>query len=149
METILFRCMGHPNILATHKSTIEITTDKELSLKGDCIIGIKSTQNLFLLSDKIKALIQRPSSVIKVTLTHGTCQEVISGRGHPDLTLEDETAIVIRKSNFTCSRTLMIQSDKAAIDISRKIINNMRHHDSVMEVLISIHDSSSLSSKQA
>ena len=33
---------GHENILATHSRTIEITTDKKLTLQGDCIVGVGS-----------------------------------------------------------------------------------------------------------
>ena len=34
------RAKGHKNVLSLHKSTFEITKDKELSLSGDCIIGV-------------------------------------------------------------------------------------------------------------
>ncbi|HIP58595.1 MAG TPA: DUF371 domain-containing protein, partial [Archaeoglobus profundus] len=30
---------GHPNITAKHRTTLEITKDEELSIRGDCIIG--------------------------------------------------------------------------------------------------------------
>ena len=38
MEIVIAR--GHPNIRATHKTTLEVTKEKELSPRGDCIIGI-------------------------------------------------------------------------------------------------------------
>ena len=34
------KAKGHKNVLSKHKSTFEITKDKELSLSGDCIIGL-------------------------------------------------------------------------------------------------------------
>ena len=35
---------GHENILCTHNSTIEITKDKSLTKKGDCIIGVNASK---------------------------------------------------------------------------------------------------------
>ena len=33
---------GHKNILSLHKKTIEITKDSQLTVNGDCIIGVGS-----------------------------------------------------------------------------------------------------------
>ena len=33
---------GHENILSLHKKTIEITKDSQLTVNGDCIIGVGS-----------------------------------------------------------------------------------------------------------
>ena len=41
-----FTAYGHKNILATHKTTIEFTKDKELSLKGNCIVGVRADFDL-------------------------------------------------------------------------------------------------------
>ena len=61
-----FHAYGHPNILATHKTTLEFTKDSELSLKGDCIVGVKADFDLNeikkfvknLKSNQIKIIIQ-------------------------------------------------------------------------------------------
>jgi hypothetical protein len=34
--------VGHPNVLATHEKTIEITKEDFLTPTGDCIIGINA-----------------------------------------------------------------------------------------------------------
>ena len=39
---ITFKAYGHENIRATHNRTIEFTKHKELSVRGDCIIGVNS-----------------------------------------------------------------------------------------------------------
>ena len=41
-----FLAYGHKNVTSLHKSTFEITTDKDLTLKGDCIIGLNSDVTL-------------------------------------------------------------------------------------------------------
>ena len=35
-----FTVRGHNNVLALHKNTVEFTKDKELTLNGDCILGV-------------------------------------------------------------------------------------------------------------
>jgi hypothetical protein len=59
----------------------------------------------------------------------------ITGFGHEDLTLTHPTDIVIRKSDFTCSRTLMINADKAARDLDEKLIDDLKN-EKIMEVTI-------------
>ena len=48
-----FTCYGHENITAKHKTTLEFTKDKDLSLKGDCIVGVNADFDI----NKIKELI--------------------------------------------------------------------------------------------
>ena len=43
-----FNAYGHPNILGTHKTTFEFTKDNELTLNGDCIVGVKADFELSL-----------------------------------------------------------------------------------------------------
>ena len=50
----------------------------------------------------------------------------IKGYGHPELTLDHPTDIVCRKSEFKCSRTLMIKADKAAIDLKKELIEDLK-----------------------
>ena len=49
-----FNAYGHPNILATHKTTLEFTKDKEVSLKGDCIVAVKADFDLIKIKEFIK-----------------------------------------------------------------------------------------------
>ena len=51
-----FSILGHENILATHKNTLEFTKDDFVTKTGDCIVGIssdfnitKETKNTFLI----------------------------------------------------------------------------------------------------
>ncbi len=63
-----FNAYGHPNILATHKTTLEFTKDKEVSLRGDCIIGINSDFDLGKLKDFIKKTIKNYNKKIIITI---------------------------------------------------------------------------------
>ena len=43
---ISFFCFGHKNILAKHRNTLEFTKDKDLTLNGDCIVGVNANFDL-------------------------------------------------------------------------------------------------------
>jgi len=138
MANFSFYCYGHPNVLATHKSTLEFTTDKDLTSKGDCIIGVSSTTSLQSLPNVTKAKIRQYKSKLKVILEINGIIEELRGNGNPNLELSDSTAIIIRKSDYICDKTLMINSNKAACEISREIVHLMRNPENKMKVTISV-----------
>ncbi|MEM3095074.1 MAG: DUF371 domain-containing protein, partial [Nitrososphaera sp.] len=35
---------GHPNVQSLHGKTVEITKDEHLTLRGDCIIGVRASK---------------------------------------------------------------------------------------------------------
>ena len=109
-----------------HKSTFEITTDKTLTLKGDCIIGVNSRITLNDFPEEIRKAIQTDDKKIELKLETESFSDKIIGFGSSKLTLDHPTDMVCRKSNFTCSRTLMINSDKAAKDLNENLINELK-----------------------
>ncbi len=117
---------GHPNIKGSHRTTIEITKDAWLTPRGDCIIGISANKALKDFNPLFKYYARHSKTRIIVVLKVGSLKEVIAGYGHPNLTYESATSIVIRKSTYTCPRTLMIRSNKSAVDIDRRIIKALR-----------------------
>ncbi len=42
-----FTAWGHENITANHKRTLEFTKDNELSLEGDCILGVSANFSIY------------------------------------------------------------------------------------------------------
>ncbi|MHA1198981.1 MAG: DUF371 domain-containing protein [Candidatus Heimdallarchaeaceae archaeon] len=149
MVLVSFKCYGHPNVTSIHKSTLEFTAESVLTLRGDCILGIKATTNLVNLPAEIKNIIREKESRIKLTLNVNGLMEEIEGNGHPDLLLSDETAIIIRKSNFFCPRTLMINANKSANDISDEIRVIMRDTNSIMEITLQAESGMTDTSKHA
>ena len=133
-----FYCYGHKNVLCKHLSTLEFTTDDFLTLKGDCILGIRSTMSLISLPEKLKKIIRTDTTKIIVKIEVDNLIEEVVGYGSSKLELSDKHAIVIRKSSYTCSRTLMIGANKAAIDISRNIVHKMKNPNSKMKVTIQV-----------
>ncbi len=149
MELFSFKCYGHPNVTSKHKSTLEFTTDTDLTPRGDCIIGIKTTSNLLDIPDEIKRIIREKDSRMKLVLRVKDYVEEIEGNGHPDLLLSDENVIIIRKSEFLCSRTLMINANKAAADIPNGIRLVMKDPDTVMEITLQVESGITDTSKHA
>ena len=129
---------GHENVLSLHKTTIEVTKEKELTKMGDCIVGVGADIGLADLSDDFKNAARNKNAKIAVTFKAGDVTETVTGRGHPNLTFEHKTDIVIRKSDFICSRTLMINADKSAAELDRKLISLLKNKSQKLVVNIEI-----------
>ncbi len=130
------RAYGHPNIRATHRSTLEITKEENLTPRGDCIIAIKANKGLYELSNEFKKIARKDGSKIKLIIEVEGLKEEITGYGSPKLTLNHPTDIVCRKSSYTCSRTLMIKANKAAIDLNREIIKKLKNPDTPVKIIL-------------
>jgi len=134
--TETFEVQGHKKIRGTHLSTFEFTTEPYLTWKGNCIVGVYATKAVSHLSSHFKAVARNSQTIIHVKMeVNGIVEEAI-GRGHPSLSYTDSTSLVVRKSRFTCSRTLMVFSNKGAATLSRKVIELMRNPQSKMEVTL-------------
>jgi hypothetical protein len=121
-----FYAKGHKNVTSAHRSTFEVTMDKEIGIRADCIVGVSSKVKLVDLPLELREAIKDESTQIKVQLETENAKDEIKGYGHPELTLDHPTDMVCRKSEFKCSRTLMIKSDKAAVDLKRELVDDLK-----------------------
>ncbi len=142
-----FFCYGHENVLAEHRSTIEFTTQDFLTKQGDCIIAINATKSLQSLSEELKEKM-REKRKIYVLLEMGKYSELIEGYGHPELKFTSLEAMIIRKSDYTCPRTLMINANKAAKDLSRELIEELKVKERKLKVTIYVEMGEREASKQ-
>jgi uncharacterized protein len=128
-----FKAYGHPNILGTHKTTLEFTKDKDITLNGNCIIGVKADFEL----SELKKFIGKISNK-KITITIETMdkkiKEIIAAELNPSFECENE--IVIRKTDFVSDRTIGISADKAAFELSRKLISYLKQKESKIAVIL-------------
>jgi hypothetical protein len=127
---------GHPNIRATHGTTLAITKDERLSVRGDCIIGVRANKSVSELSEAFKSIARSPGSRMTMVLEARGFREVVRGFGDPGLTFEDLKDLVARKSSFKCPRTLMIRSDKAAGELSRRLIRALQDPSSRLRAIL-------------
>jgi hypothetical protein len=133
----VFRARGHPQITARHPTTLMITKDEGVGPNGDCIVAVGAGKGARDLSGTIKRAI-RAGSRVRVTLRVGDAVEVIQGFGDPGLAQESPTDIVLRKSRFTCGRTVAIEADKAAGDLSRDFVSLLLRPDVEIQVSIEV-----------
>ena len=129
---------GHKNILSLHKKTIEITKDSELSVSGDCIIGTNSSLVCIDLPEKFKKKIQNQDTTIVFTIVADEHSFSIHGKGSDKLTLKHTTDIVLRRSAFTCSRTIAIKCDKASDDIPRTMVKKLQNPKTSGKLIIEV-----------
>ena len=128
----IFHAKGHHNVTSAHKSTFEVTMDKEIGIKADCIVGVSSDTKLEDFPPELRDAIKNENTVIKVHLETENANDEIIGYGHPELTLDHPTDMVIRKSEYKCSRTLMIKANKAAVDLKKELINDLKEGKELM-----------------
>ena len=128
-----FNCYGHENVTSKHKTTLEFTKDKDLSLQGDCIVGVKADFSLKELKKFIKNKVKeslnssnsKKSMKIKIIMKINGYKEEINGFLNSEF--DDSREIVIRKSDFVSSRTLVIGADKASKDLKGKLKNKLKN----------------------
>ena len=114
---------GHPEVRGEHKTTMEITMDKHLTEKGDCIIGVNARTSCNTLNNRIK----EDNNKITIELIVEDMKFKIKAMGSAKLSLKHKKDIVLRKSAFTCTRTVGIHAENAAIDVPREMISKLRN----------------------
>ena len=128
-----FHAYGHPNVLGTHKTTLEFTKDEEITLKGDCIVGVKADFDI----DEIKKFIKRLQNkriTIIIETSDRKILEKIAAELNPGFNSDKE--FVIRKTDFVSERTFAIKSNKAAFDLKRELISYLKDKKSKVSVII-------------
>jgi len=134
--TDTFKAYGHRNVILNHRTTIMLTTDHELTLRGDCIAAVSSEKGLSDLKPELRNAVRNEKARITMKLELGNQSFEIQGYGHPDLTWEDPADMVARKSEYICSRTLMIKADLASMDVPREFADLLK--DGLQQVYVTI-----------
>ena len=130
--------VGHRNILSLHEKTIEITKDSELTTNGDCIVGVGADISCIDLPEKMKKKIQNPKTNIFFSIEANGKKFTISGYGSEKLSLKHTNDIVLRKSAFTCSRTIAINCDNASSDIPRDFVKILQNPKTKGNMIIEV-----------
>ena len=135
-----FTCYGHENITAKHKTTLEFTKDSELSLKGDCIIGVRADFSLVQLKNFIKSLgnNRKITIIIEIKNDYKKITEKINGEINPGFNSDKE--MVIRKSDFADKRTFAIGADKASFELNVELVNFLKCRNAIIGVYLEKHN---------
>jgi hypothetical protein len=126
---VSFNAYGHQNIKGTHKNTIEFTKEKELTLQGDCILGVNSDFD----SEKIRKFISGKEK-IKVKITVDNVSDEFECIPNPKFS--DKKEMVFRLGEFASERTLGLRATKACRHIKREIAEKMKEPGKKMKVVI-------------
>jgi len=140
----IFHAYGHPAILSTHPTTLEITAGDSLTRRGDCVVAVRSSSTVRDLPEELKRVLSSSSGRGLIALRVGTFEFTVEGRGNPGLTFSHETDLVVRKSGFISDRTLMIYADKSSIDIPREMVRMLQNPNNKVTVEISATDAGRL-----
>lgn len=129
---------GHPHIQATHNSTFEVTVESNLTLRGDCIIGVNASHSAQQLNALLGTALRHPKSHLITYLSNGIITESIQGYGSPKISLASPTSLVWRTSDFVDDRTIAIRCNKAAKDLNRQLIEVLQKPYSTLHVTLVI-----------
>jgi len=140
LGNVIFTAYGHQNVLGTHRSTLEITMEPDLTLRGDCIIGIRANQSAITIREKIIDLLKLPTSHVVTRFSAGGFNDEVRGFGSSKIDLSSGKSLVWRKSSYVDSRTIAIRCDKAARDLNRGLIKFLQDPNSVLQVVIEVSE---------
>lgn len=121
-----FSAYGHKNIKAAHYNTLEFIKDKEITQKGDCIVGVRCDYDI----EGLKGLKEK----VKIILSIDSIKDELFAEVNPDF--GDQKEMVIRKSQFRDRRTFAINASKSAKDINREIIAKMKDPKSTLHITV-------------
>ncbi|WP_254537463.1 DUF371 domain-containing protein [Halomarina litorea] len=121
-RSVTVHAAGHEHVSATHESTFEVTSDDWLTPAGDCILGVEADCTPAALDEGFVSACRDRGATITATLTAGDHEQTVTGRGHPDLTFEDDRSMVFRTSDYADDRTVMVGADASADDIDRDLV---------------------------
>jgi uncharacterized protein len=131
-----FYARGHPAVLSTHPTTLELTKEADLSKNGDCIIAVGSTAGLRDLPEPIKHALSSEACRARLTLNLDPHRFVIEGHGANGLTFSHPTDMVVRKSGFLSDRTLIVGANRAAADLPRSLVQLLQ--DPRREIMVEL-----------
>ena len=135
----VIHCRGHENVRATHKSTLEFTREDYLTPRGDCILCIESDRGINDFGEDFKAAL-RAGRKLLIRIRVGDLTDEVIAEGSPDLILDHDYSMVVRKSAYIDARTLAVRANKAARDIDRRIVELLRNPETTAEVELIILD---------
>jgi len=116
------RATGHENVTAAHTSTLELTSDDWLTPAGDCILAVEADTVPADFDAAFVAAARSREATVTATLRADGHEQVVRGRGHPELTFDSDRSMVARTSDYVDDRTVMVEADAAAADVDRDLV---------------------------
>ncbi len=138
MKEVIF-AFGHANILATHETTLEITKEAHLSRRGTCVIAVGADKAIDDLGSEFRGSLRKDEVKITIRINAGAVSDTLHAFGSCRLILAHPTDMVVRKSGYICNRTLAVQADKAACDLSRRLVERLKDPSQLVKITIIVN----------
>lgn len=123
----VIHAFGHPNILASHPTTIMITKERQVTKRGDCIVAVDADKSVADLSTDFKRALRQLNAKLTVEIEVDGLKGEITAFGSPELKLNHPNDLVIRKSEFISDRTLAVRADKSSGDLSKAVVEKLKN----------------------
>ncbi len=133
--TEIIRCRGHPLVSASHPTTFEITKEPDLTENGHCIIGVNADKGAKALSAEFRTVLCHNEAVLVTTLCCKGMKIVVRAFGNASMTLDHDTDLVWRRSNFVCRRTVGIRSDTVAGNLPEEFVRRLKAGEEMVLVM--------------
>lgn len=138
--TEIVHAHGHENIRSANRTTFEITKETYLTKRGDCIIAVGADKCAADLSSKFRKIARKEGARMTIVIEADQEAESVTAWGNPLLLFTHPTDLVVRKSDFVCNRTLAIHADKAAKDLSGKLIEKLRNPNQKVKITLTVEN---------
>jgi hypothetical protein len=124
-----FNAYGNAGIEGTHKGVLEFTQRTSVIPKGASVVGTRSD-----FDPEALAALAIVSKKIKMTLTVKGISETITGDVNKSFLPGSD--VIIRKGPQSSPGTIIINSDKAASDLPKKMIEYLKNPEERMIVTV-------------
>jgi hypothetical protein len=132
----IIRAKGHTNIKATHRTTLELTKDPDVTPRGDCIVGVSADKAAFDLNEDFKNCLRSERAFLVIVFTVNELIDFVLAEGSPMLILSDKNKIIIRKSTYIEPATIGVRANKASVDIRRDLVERLKNPDTSLTVYL-------------
>ncbi len=129
---------GHENVTSRNRMTFEITKETHLTRRGDCIIALAADKGARDLNPEFKKLALNEKARITITIEADDQLEVIKAYGNPQLSFTHPTDLVVRKSDYTCNRTLAVHADKGANDLPKTLVAKLQNPIQKVKITLTV-----------
>jgi hypothetical protein len=113
--TVTGAASGHPSIRATHRKTLELAREDEISERATCVVGVGARLDEAALADL--------HGFVRLTLSVGGRSETVGGRLNPAFRPGDP--LVVRRATAVTRDALVIGADRAACDLARSFVASL------------------------
>ncbi len=125
-QLVRFTCRGHEAIRASHRKTLELTRERDISARATCMVGVAA--------DYDPRELARLRGRVWVHLSVAGVEETLiaEAAAFPDTS----RCLILRRHPLEQTRTFARGADKASSDLDRRLVAALARSGAVVEVTI-------------